>query len=137
MGAGQHLGHPVGVILSPVGLCATLARPLAPPPADGNGGTPARAPSLRQPARVASDTQHLARSYPGWVPTVSRISVAARAPLERAQWAQQKNRPSTSTPCPMMRQAQCSHTGASRWIAHSNESKVWTRPAVWTSNDIQ
>src|SRR3712207_8380453 len=47
----------------------------------------------------------------------------------RAQWAQQKNRPSASTPWPMTLQPQFSQTGAILWIAHSNESKTCTAPA--------
>jgi hypothetical protein len=74
---------------------------------------------------------------PGWAPTASRISVAAWPAPVRAQCAQQKNRPATATPCPMIRHWQCSQTGASRWMAHSNESNVCTAPAVWISNDIR
>src|SRR5262249_51494373 len=33
-----------------------------------------------------------------------------------------------STPCPMIRHPQCSHTGARRWIAHSKQSTVCRRP---------
>src|SRR5262245_23709593 len=51
------------------------------------------------------------------------------APAFRAQCAQQKMRPSScSTPCPMIRHPQCSHTGARRWIAHSKQSTVCRRP---------
>jgi hypothetical protein len=42
----------------------------------------------------------------------------------RAQFAQQKNDPSDSTPWPMIRQPQWSHWGASAWIAHSKLSKM-------------
>src|SRR5690606_42023601 len=48
-------------------------------------------------------------------------------PTCRAQEAQQKMRPETSTPCPRMRQPQCPHVGAMAWTAHSKLSKVPVR----------
>ena len=111
--------------------------------ADANGvrsvresmGRPRLDPHIRGVRHIAAP--RAGTRHPGRVPTASRTSAAALAPLARAQWAQQKNRPSTSTPCPMIRHEQCSHTGANRVMAHSNESNVCTRPAVWISNDIQ
>jgi hypothetical protein len=47
-------------------------------------------------------------------------SASAVTPFSFAQWAQQKVLPSASTPCPMIRQPQCSQLGAIAWIAHSN-----------------
>jgi hypothetical protein len=41
-----------------------------------------------------------------------------------AQWAQQKKRPSASTPWPMTLIPQYSQLGARAWIAHSKLSKV-------------
>src|SRR5438552_5247934 len=41
--------------------------------------------------------------------------------------------PSDSTPWPITRQPQCSHTGASAWIAHSKLSKTCVSPARYTS----
>jgi hypothetical protein len=46
----------------------------------------------------------------------------------RAQFAQQKISPSCSTPCPRILQPQCEQAGASAWMAHSKESKVYSRP---------
>jgi hypothetical protein len=54
-----------------------------------------------------------------------------------AQWAQQKKRPSASTPCPITLHPQCSHAGASVWMAHSKLSKVWESPSeVVTENAL-
>jgi hypothetical protein len=50
-----------------------------------------------------------------------------------AQWAQQKKRPPTSTPCPITLHLQCSHIGAIAWIAHSKLSKVCRVPAAISS----
>src|SRR5687768_9592077 len=36
-------------------------------------------------------------------------------------------------PCPITRQWQCLHCGASRWIAHSKQSKVKVRSPSFTS----
>lgn len=47
-----------------------------------------------------------------------------------AQWAQQKKRPPTSTPCPITLHLQCSQMGAIAWIAHSRLSKVCRVPAA-------
>jgi hypothetical protein len=59
------------------------------------------------------------------------VEVAARA-----QWAQQKNLPSTSAPWPITRHPQCSQTGAIAWIAHSKLSKTCRAPAALTSNAL-
>ena len=53
--------------------------------------------------------------------------------VDLAQWAQQKNRPPTSTPCPITLHLQCSQIGAIAWIAHSKLSKVWCAPAAISS----
>jgi hypothetical protein len=57
-------------------------------------------------------------------------------PAWLAQFAQQKIRPSCSTPWPTTLQPQCSHTGAIAWIAHSNESNVCIFPALVTVNAL-
>jgi hypothetical protein len=36
----------------------------------------------------------------------------------------------------MIRQPQWEQVGASAWIAHSNESKVWDFPLIETVNDL-
>jgi hypothetical protein len=54
---------------------------------------------------------------------------ATFAPVaDRAQLAQQKNRPLTSIPWPTTLHWQCSQTGAIAWIAHSKLSKVCHSP---------
>src|SRR5690606_13623380 len=74
----------------------------------------------------------------GRTPTASRTCSAIDISERRAQLAQQKNRPLTSTPCPKIRHPQCSHCGASRCAAHSRESNVCTLPpTVCTSKVIQ
>jgi hypothetical protein len=57
-------------------------------------------------------------------------------PDKVAQFAQQKKVPLLSTPWPMILQPQCEHLGASAFIAHSNESKVWDFPFIVTLNDL-
>src|SRR5205823_14623769 len=49
-----------------------------------------------------------------------------------AQLAQQYNVPSASTPWPTTLQPQCAQAGASAWMAHSKESKVWVSPSIVT-----
>jgi hypothetical protein len=72
-----------------------------------------------------------------WRPAEPSDVVQARSatcwmPACLAQLAQQNMRPSASTPCPMIRQPQCSQVGASAWMAHSKLSKVWVAPATMT-----
>ena len=50
----------------------------------------------------------------GCAPTVSRISMPSSMSADRAQCAQQKKWPPTSTPCPTILVSQCSQIGASR-----------------------
>jgi GH25 family lysozyme M1 (1,4-beta-N-acetylmuramidase) len=52
------------------------------------------------------------------------ISRLRPTPAWPAQWAQQKNRPSASTPCPITRPPQYSHVGARACMAHSKLSNV-------------
>lgn len=54
----------------------------------------------------------------------------------RAQWAQQKNCPPTSTPWPITRQLHCLQMGAMAWIAHSKLSKVCRTPAASITNAL-
>src|SRR5688572_5016309 len=61
------------------------------------------------------------------------LSLASVYPACRAQCAQQKKCPPPSMPCPMILHLQCSHMGASLWIAHSKLSKTCRCPAVITS----
>src|SRR4029450_7280271 len=64
-----------------------------------------------------------------WAPAASARSVRAVIPSSSAQWAQQKIRPSASTPCPMIRQPQWEQVGASEWIAPSKESNTCVSPS--------
>jgi hypothetical protein len=68
----------------------------------------------------------------GAIPYAARSLTSADV-VDLAQWAQQKNRPPTSTPCPITLHLQCSQIGAIAWIAHSKLSKVWCAPAAISS----
>jgi hypothetical protein len=63
-------------------------------------------------------------------------SRSSETPSASAQCAQQKIRPSDSTPWPMIRQPQCAHVGASAWIAHSKLSNVCVVSPRRTSNAL-
>jgi hypothetical protein len=63
-------------------------------------------------------------------------SSTPRTPSWTAQCAQQKKVPSFSTPWPTIVHPQCSHVGASAWIAHSKLSNTWLWPPMVTMNAL-
>jgi len=63
-------------------------------------------------------------------------SCTSAAVERRAQWAQQKNCPATSTPWPITRHWQCSQMGAIAWMAHSKLSNVCRAPAASTKKAL-
>ena len=95
-------------------------------------------------ARVASDHlpldrrgRRLTRRQADADASTWRAQTRSRSPstpCASAQWSQQNIRPSFSSPWPMMRTPQCSHDGASAWIAHSKLSKTCVFPAITTWN---
>jgi hypothetical protein len=68
-----------------------------------------------------------------WFRCHQASSATPSTPSSWAKGAQQKNRPSPCTPCPITMQPQCSQRGAIRWIAHSKLSNTCTAPAACTS----
>jgi hypothetical protein len=103
---------------------------------ENNHGNLEGHPALRR--GLASTT---AAMRPPWFPfqiSLRCLRYAARSltsadVADLAQWAQQKNRPPTSTPCPITLHLQCSQIGAIAWIAHSKLSKVCRAPAAVSS----
>jgi hypothetical protein len=115
---------------------------------DGLKGFPQAIEALYPQTEVQLCIVHLVRASLNYVPWKYRKLVAADLrPIARyaarsltsadvadlAQWAQQKKRPPTSTPCPITLHLQCSQMGAIAWIAHSKLSKVCRAPAAISS----